>query len=231
MFRDSWQKSHPLEPRTPVYHITWVPPPPPPGTGVALHELIRRFEAGVGDFWSSQPFVVGLLGGNSRSICSKRKVDAGIGHQVGLELRYVNVEGAIEAQRGSNRRNDLGYKTIEIGVGWSLDVQVPSADVVDGFVVVHECAVGVLQGRVRRQDRIVRLDHGGRHLRSGVDHELELGLLAVVDGETLHEQRSEAGRGAAAEAVKEEEALKTRALVGQLPGSVKDEVNDLLPTV
>ena len=30
MFRDSWPKSHPLEPRTPVYHITWVPPPPPP---------------------------------------------------------------------------------------------------------------------------------------------------------------------------------------------------------
>ena len=28
MFRDSWPKSHPLEPRTPVYHITWVPPPP-----------------------------------------------------------------------------------------------------------------------------------------------------------------------------------------------------------
>ena len=28
---DSWPKSHPLEPRTPVYHITWVPPPPPGG--------------------------------------------------------------------------------------------------------------------------------------------------------------------------------------------------------
>ena len=28
MFRDSWPKSRPLEPRTPVYHITWVPPPP-----------------------------------------------------------------------------------------------------------------------------------------------------------------------------------------------------------
>ena len=28
---DSSPKSHPLEPRTPVYHNTWVPPPPPPG--------------------------------------------------------------------------------------------------------------------------------------------------------------------------------------------------------
>ena len=28
MFRDSWPKSHPLEPRTPVYHIMWFPPPP-----------------------------------------------------------------------------------------------------------------------------------------------------------------------------------------------------------
>ena len=31
MFRDSWPKSHPLEPRTPVYHIiSEYPPPPPP---------------------------------------------------------------------------------------------------------------------------------------------------------------------------------------------------------
>ena len=30
MLRDSWPKSHPLEPRTPVYHnYVSIPPPPP----------------------------------------------------------------------------------------------------------------------------------------------------------------------------------------------------------
>ena len=41
MFRDSWPKSHPLEPRTPVYHITWVPPPPP-GAPSHYNELKER---------------------------------------------------------------------------------------------------------------------------------------------------------------------------------------------
>ena len=38
----------------------------------------------------------------------------------------------------------------------------------DGLVVDHEVTVGVLQRRVRRQDRVVRLDDGRRHLRRRV---------------------------------------------------------------
>ncbi len=45
------------------------------------------------------------------------------------------------------------------------------------------------------------------HLRRGVDGELELALLAVVDGEALHEERREAGARAAAERVEDQEAL------------------------
>ncbi len=40
-----------------------------------------------------------------------------------------------------------------------------------------------------------------------VDGELQLGLLAEVDGEPLHEERGEAGAGAATEGVEDEEAL------------------------
>ena len=46
----------------------------------------------------------------------------------------------------------------------ALDVQVTAADVVDGLVVDHEGAVGVLQGGVRGQDGVVGLDHCSRHL-------------------------------------------------------------------
>ena len=45
------------------------------------------------------------------------------------------------------------------------------------------------------------------HLRCWVDAELELGLLAVVHGQPLHQQRGEAGAGAAAERVEDKEPL------------------------
>lgn len=47
------------------------------------------------------------------------------------------------------------------------------------------------------------------YLRSWVDGELQLGLLAVVDGEPLHQQGGEAGPGAAAERVEHQESLGT----------------------
>ena len=66
------------------------------------------------------------------------------------------------------------------------------------------------------------------HLRSRVDGELQLGLLAVVDGEPLHEQGGEARAGATAERVEDEEALQSRALVGQLPDAVQNQVHYFL---
>ena len=41
---------------------------------------------------------------------------------------------------------------------------VPATDVVDGLVVNHEGAVGVLERRVRRQDRVVWLHDGSGDL-------------------------------------------------------------------
>ena len=75
-------------------------------------------------------------------------MDTWVGHQVGLELGQIHVEGAIEAQGGGDGGHDLADQTVEVGVAGTLDVQVTAADVVDGFVVHHEGAVGVLQGGV-----------------------------------------------------------------------------------
>jgi hypothetical protein len=55
------------------------------------------------------------------------------------------------------------------------------------------------------------------YLGSGVDGELELGLLPVVDGEALHEEGGEAGTGSAAKGVEDEEALQAGALLRLLP--------------
>ena len=98
--------------------------------------------------------------------------------------------------------------TIQVGVGWALNVEVATADVVDGLVVDHEGTVGVLQGGVGGQDRVVWLDDGGGDLWGGVDGELQLGLLAVVNGETLHQEGSETGTGTTTEGVEDQETLK-----------------------
>uniref|UniRef100_T1JJL6 Uncharacterized protein n=1 Tax=Strigamia maritima TaxID=126957 RepID=T1JJL6_STRMM len=108
----------------------------------------------------------------------------------------------------------------------SFDVQVAATDVIDGFVVDHECAVGVLEGRVGGENGVVRFDHGGRHLRCGIDGEFEFGFLAVVDREALHEERGEAGAGPSAEAVENEKSLQAGTLVGQLADPIQDKVHN-----
>ena len=99
-------------------------------------------------------------------------------------------------------------ETVQVGVSWSLDVEVAAADIVDGLVVDHEGTVGVLQGGVGGEDGVVWLDDGGGDLWGGVDGEFELGLLAVVNGETLHQEGGETGTGTATEGVEDEETLK-----------------------
>ena len=65
--------------------------------------------------------VVGLLGGDDRSIGDQGEVDPGVGHQVGLELSQVDVEGAVEAEGGRDGGHDLADQTIEVGVGGAND--------------------------------------------------------------------------------------------------------------
>merc|ERR1719504_368885 len=92
---------------------------------------------------------------------------------------------------------------------------------------MKEC-VEVLHERVRREHRVVRLDHRGRHLGRRVDGEGQLGLAAVVDRQALEEERAQAGAGAAANRVEEEEALQAGAVVRELADAVEHKVDDLL---
>ena len=137
--------------------------------------------------------------------------------------------------RAPSKRSDAvsdemicAIEAVEVGVRRALDVEVAAADVVEGLVVDHEGDVGVLEERVRREHAVVRLDDRGRDLRRRVDGERQLRLAAVVDREALEEQGAEAGAGAAADGVEEEEALEAGAVVGELADAVEDQVDDLL---
>ena len=68
----------------------------------------------------------------------------------------------------------MANEPVQVGIGGTLDVQVATADVVDGLVVHHEGTVGVLEGGVGGEDGVVRLNHCSRHLGSRVDGKLKL---------------------------------------------------------
>lgn len=125
-------------------------------------------------------------------------------------------------------RRTLSNQTVQVDVVGALETEVAAADIVDGLVVDHEGAVGVLQGGVGGQDGVVRLDDGGGGLGGGVDTELELALLAVVDRQTLHEQSTETRASSTTEGVEDQETLKTSAAVGDAADLVEDAVDKLL---
>ena len=172
--------------------------------------------------------MVGLLGGDDGSVRGKHEVDTGVWDQVGLELRDINVQGSIETKGGGKGGDNLGDQPVKVGVGWPLNVEVATADIVQGFVVHAEGAVGVLEEGVGGEHTVVWLNDGGRHLRRGGDGKGQLGLAAVVDGEPLKEKRSETRSGSSSSGVEDEESLKSGTVVSQLTDAVEDEVDDLL---
>jgi len=197
-------------------------------SGVALGHHGGGLEGGVGDLSNGELLVVGLLSGDDWGVGAQHEVDSGVGDQVGLELGDIDVEGTIETEGGGQGGDNLSDESVKVGVGGSLDVEVAAADVVDGLVVEHDGDVGVLKEGVGGEHGVVGLNDGGGDLRGGVDGEAELGLLAVVDGESLEEEGTETGAGTTTNGVEDEEALETSALIGELADSVEAEVNNLL---
>ena len=164
--------------------------------------------------------------------------------QVGLELVQIDVEGTIEAREAvmeettiitvseveslNTNTTYLSDQAVQVLVAGALNAEVTAADIVDGLVVDHEGAVGVLESGVGGQDGVVWLDNGGGDLRSRVDAELKLALLAIVDGQTLHEESTETRASSTTERVEDQETLETGAVVGDMTNFVQDLIDQLL---
>merc|ERR1719487_1258661 len=196
--------------------------------GVALDHHARRLEHGVGDLGHGELFVVGLLRGDDRSVRRQHKVDTRVRHQVGLELRDIDVQGTVEPQGRRQRRYDLGDQTVQVGVGRALDVQVAAADVVQRLVVDLVGHIGVLQQGVDAQHGVVGLDNGGGHLRATPHSEGDLGLLTVVHGQALQHQATQTGSRTTTDSVVDHESLETGTVVSQLTDAVQAQIDDLL---
>lgn len=182
-------------------------------TRIANNHLVAGFEALQSEVVYLEAFMRGALGGHDRRVTDERVVDARIWHQVGLELVQVDIESTIESQAGGNRRDNLSNETVEVFVVWSRNVQIATADIVHGLVVNQESAVGVLNGAMGGENRVVGLNHRGRDLRCRVDGELQLALLSIVDGQSLKEESSKSRTGTTTKRVEDQETLQRSAVV------------------
>ena len=195
---------------------------------VALDHLAVRLEARHADLLDTVGLVGSLGCGDDWRVGDQREVDARVWDQVGLEFVEVDVQRTVEAERGGDGRNDLSDETVQVLIVGTLEAEIATADVVDGIIVNHERAVAVLEGGVGGEDGVVWLDDGCSDLWGRIDTELKFALLAVVDRETLHQQGAEARPGASSEAVEDEEALETRAVVRHASDLVEHLINELL---
>ena len=153
-------------------------------------------------------------------------MDSWVWYQVGLELGNIDVKGTVESKGGGQRGDNLGNESVQVGVGWSLNVEVSSGDIIDGLVIKDNGNISVLQKGVSGEHGVVWLYNSGGNLWGWVDGETELGFLTVVNGKSLEEERSETGSGTSTDGVEDEETLETCALIRELSDSIKAEIND-----
>merc|ERR1712168_271521 len=71
-------------------------------TRIALHHLVSRLKAGIGDLRHSYLLMVSLLSRYDGSIGHKREVDPWVRHQVSLELSEVNIQSSIKSEGSSD---------------------------------------------------------------------------------------------------------------------------------
>jgi hypothetical protein len=197
-------------------------------SGIAFGHHVGGLKDGVGELRNRELFMVGLVSRNDGSIRAQHKVDSGIWHQVGLELIDIHVKASLKTERGGQRGNELSDQSVKIGVIGLLNIQRPSANVVDGLVVQEEGNIGVFQQGVSRKNGVVGLHNGSGQLGRGINAEIELGFLSVINGETFEQQRTESRASSSTNRVENEETLEASAAIGNLADSLKGKIHKFL---
>jgi hypothetical protein len=201
-----------------VFSVSWI----------ALSHHGGWLERRVSDLGDGELLVISFLGGDNWGIGRKHEMDSWIWDQVSLEFSDIDVKGTIESEGSGKGGDNLGNESVQVGVGWSLDIEISSADIINGFVINHNSDISVLKEGMSGEDGVVWLNNSGGDLWGWVDGESELGFLTVIDGKSLEEERSETGTGSSTDGVENEETLETSALIGKLSDSVEAEINNFL---
>jgi len=91
-------------------------------------------------------------------------VNSGVGDEVGLEFSDINVQGSIESEGGSKGGDNLSNKSVKVGVSGSFNIQLSSANIVDGFVIKHNSNISMFKEGVGRKNGVVGFNNGSRDL-------------------------------------------------------------------
>ena len=67
--------------------------------------------------------------------------------QLYLELGQIDVQSTIETKGRGEGGDDLRNETIQIGVGWTFNVQITTADIIEGLVIDLVRDVGVPENK------------------------------------------------------------------------------------
>mmetsp|Transcript_31309 Transcript_31309/g.79466 ORF Transcript_31309/g.79466 Transcript_31309/m.79466 type:complete len:502 (-) Transcript_31309:80-1585(-) len=155
------------------------------------------------------------------------EVETGEGHDVDGELAEIAVELAGEAERAGDARHDGRHEVVEVTEGGGGELEGTEADVVQGLVVNAEALVGVLDKLVDREGGVVGLNDRVRHLGRGHDREGEHDAVGVLLADLGDQEGAHARAGAAAERVRDLEALEAVSRLGLLADDVEDRVDEL----
>jgi hypothetical protein len=164
-----------------------------------------------------EALVAALGGADDRRVTDQGVVDSGVWDQVGLELIQVDIQRAVESQRGGDRADNLSDQTVEVFERGAGNIKVATANIVDGLVVNKERAIGVLDGAVCGEDRVVGLNNGSGDQGGRVDGKLELRLFTIIGAQAFEEERTESGASSTTKGVEDEEALEAGAVVLEAP--------------
>ena len=195
-------------------------------SGVTLCHHGSGFEGRVSDLSNWELLVISFLSGDDWGVWWQHEMDSRIWHQVGLEFSDINVKSTIESKRCGQRWNDLSDESVQVGIGGSFNIEISSADIIDSFVIEHDCNISMFKEWMGGQDWVVWFNDGGWNLRWWVNGETEFGFLSVIDWESLEEEWPKSWSGTTTNWVEDQESLETSALVSQLSDSVKAEIND-----
>jgi hypothetical protein len=149
-------------------------------------------------------------------------------NKYGWEIVNVNVQWSIETKGSSHGGNNLRDKSVDVGVGWTLNIKRGTAYVVKSLVVKVEGKVRVLKKRSSCKYSVVWLNNSGRYLWGWSDGVGHLGLTRKVNSKTLKKKRSKTRSSSSSSRMENKESLKCGTVISLLTDLVQYLVDDIL---
>jgi len=63
--------------------------------------------------------------------------------KIGLEFSNIDVQSSVKSEGGGQRGDNLSNKSVQVSVCWSFNIELSSADIIDGFVIEHNSDISV----------------------------------------------------------------------------------------